>query len=166
MMSCFLRQLIQQGSTGNHPARVWIHLKRLSCATLRASQTDGCTLWESQWPSPRQLSGNAKGPGRSWLKQTIFKRVKVMRGVHFSGIVGADGKYWCLSSNGSAGKKKMWLLCVSLHPFLFKCVCVPKCQVKPNQLMATGSWCFGCGLRCSDASGTWKVKPGTTTRCK
>lgn len=126
--SCFLRQPIQRGSTGNHPVRVWIYLKRLSCATRRASRTDGCTLWESQWPSPRQLSGNAKGPGMSWLKQTIFKRLKVMWGVYFSGIVGADRKYWCLSSNGSAGKKKMWLLCVSLHPFLFKYVVFPSAR--------------------------------------
>lgn len=100
----------------------------------------------------------------SWLKQTMFKRLKGTWGVRFSGIVGADGKYRRLSNNSSAGKKKMRLLCVSLHPSLFKYV--PKCQVKPHQLMATRSWCFGCVLRCSDAPGIWKVRTAATTRCK
>lgn len=100
----------------------------------------------------------------TWLKQNIFKRLKGTWGVRFSGIVGADGKYRRLSSNSSASKKKMRLLCVSLHPSLFKYV--PKCQVKPHQLMATRSWCFGCVLRCSDASGISKVRTAATTRCK
>lgn len=39
---------------------------------------------------------------------------------------------------------------MSLRLSLFKYLCVPKCQVKTNQLTATGSGCSGCVLRCCD----------------